>query len=48
MITIVIVMAAFSVAPLVNVARNKKFNKDYDLWQATGGASSSPGRRLPT
>ena len=31
-----VMMAAFMVAPLVNVARNELFNKDYDLWQAVG------------
>jgi len=35
-ISIVIMMVAFSVAPLVNVARHEIFNKDYDLWQVTG------------
>jgi hypothetical protein len=35
-ITLVIMMIAFSVAPLLNVARNELFNKDYDLWQVTG------------
>ncbi len=34
--TIFVMMVAFSVAPLVNVARNELYNKDYDLWQATG------------
>jgi hypothetical protein len=31
-----IMMLAFSVAPLLNVARGLEFNKDYDLWQITG------------
>ncbi len=34
--TLAIMMAAFSVAPLLNVARGLEFNKDYDLWQVTG------------
>ena len=35
-VSIVIMMIAFSVAPLLNVARNELYNKDYDLWQSTG------------
>jgi hypothetical protein len=31
-----IMMIAFSVAPLLNVARGVPYNKDYDLWQITG------------
>ncbi|HEY2156919.1 MAG TPA: glycosyltransferase family 87 protein, partial [Isosphaeraceae bacterium] len=34
--TLAIMMLAFSVAPLLNVARGVEFNKDYDLWQITG------------
>jgi hypothetical protein len=35
-LTIIIMMIAFSVAPIVNVIKREIFNKDYDLWQATG------------
>ncbi len=34
--TLAVMMLAFSIAPLVNVARNTYYNKDYDLWQGTG------------
>lgn len=35
-VALAIMMIAFSVAPLWNVARGTLFNKDYDLWQITG------------
>ena len=35
-LSLIIMMIVFSVAPLLNVARNELFNKDYDLWQVTG------------
>jgi hypothetical protein len=34
--TLIVLMAVFSVAPLLNVYNSEIFNKDYDLWQATG------------
>jgi hypothetical protein len=35
-LTVALMMAAFSVAPLLNVVTKQIYNKDYDLWQATG------------
>ena len=36
LVALAVMMIAFSVAPLWNVARGTLFNKDYDLWQITG------------
>src|SRR5258708_2269654 len=35
-VALAMMMIAFSIAPLWNVARGTLFNKDYDLWQITG------------
>jgi hypothetical protein len=36
LVTLAVLMAVFSVAPLLNVVNHEIFNKDYDLWQITG------------
>ena len=42
-----VLMVGFSVAPIANVVRKERFNKDYDLWQAVGRTVLAGGDVYP-